>query len=236
MEENIKYNWNAICDRAKKAAEACNRNFDEILVLAVSKTHPFSAVISGMDCGIKEFGENYAQELKDKHQIFADKGLTQPVWHFIGHLQTNKVKYIAPFVSMIHSVDSLKLAEEISRQAGLHNRTIDILLQVNTSGEDSKSGCAPEEIFDLAQGALEIPNIRVRGLMTIGSFSEDKNVSIREFSLLRSLRDELCARFPQADFRHLSMGMTHDFDTAIAQGATIVRVGTAIFGARDYSK
>lgn len=234
--EYIGSNWAEVIRKAKLAAEKCGRNFDDILVLAVSKTHPLEAVISGMEAGIKEFGENYAQELKDKQAEVIAENVKQPNWHFIGHLQTNKVKYLAPFVKMIHSVDSEKLAEEISKQAIRNNRNIDILLQVNSSGEDSKSGCEPNQVFELAAAVIQLPNITVRGLMTIGSFSTDGEVSKREFTLLRNLRNELQTLHPEIDFHHLSMGMTNDYEIAIAEGATIVRVGTAIFGARDYSK
>ncbi len=234
--EYISAHWSDVIGRAKLAAEQCGRNFEEILVLAVSKTHPLQAVISGMEIGINDFGENYAQELKDKQAEIVAGQFQQPNWHFIGHLQTNKVKYLAPFVKMIHSVDTVKLAEEISKQAEKNARNIDILLQVNSSGEDSKSGCEPDEIFELAEQIIKLPNITVCGLMAIGSFASDPEISKREFTLLRNLRNELQAKHPEIDFHHLSMGMTNDFDLAIAEGATIVRVGTAIFGARDYSK
>ena len=137
---------------------------------------------------------------------------------------------------MIHSVDSVKLAREISKQAIKNDRTIDVLLQVNTSGEMSKSGCEPEETEDLLLGIKDIPNIEIKGLMTIGSFSEDENVYRREFRILKGLRDNLKSKYPEIDLYHLSMGMTHDFEAAIQEGSTIIRVGTAIFGERDYSK
>lgn len=233
---NIKENWMEVCDHASRAIERSGRKQGDVLVLAVSKMHPLDYVLAGMDCGITDFGENYAQEMKDKQQEVVDKHLPQPSWHFIGHLQTNKVKYIAAYVKMIHSVDSVHLAKEISRQAELHDRDIDILLQVNTSGEESKSGCKPEEISELAAGTIVLPHIHVRGLMTIGSYSEDREVSVREFSLLKELRDKVSKEFPQNDFRELSMGMSHDYETAIELGATIVRVGTGVFGERDYSQ
>lgn len=227
-------NYNAIARGAESAAVACDRNADDILILSVSKTHPIEAIIAAMQGGISHFGENYVQELRDKQEAIVRGNHQQPNWHFIGHLQTNKMKYIAPFVAMIHSVGSAKLAKEIDRQAEKNNRTIDILLQVNTSGEESKSGVQPEGVFELAAEAFALPNIKVKGLMTIGTFADDVNISIREFSMLRDLREKLQKDYPQESLTHLSMGMTNDYETAIAQGATIVRIGTAIFGQRDY--
>lgn len=231
----IEENWKNVTARAAAAAKRSGRNPEDILVLAVSKMHPLDYVMAGMDCGIQDFGENYAQEMKEKQQEVVEKNLRRPSWHFIGHLQTNKVKYIIEYVKMIHSVDSVHLAGEISTLAARNNRSVDILLQVNTSGEESKSGCKPEEISDLARGTLALPNIKVRGLMTIGSYSENKEVSVKEFTLLRDLRDKVQREFQENDFSVLSMGMSHDYETAIELGATIVRVGTGIFGERDYS-
>lgn len=229
-------NYRDIRSHADSAAIKANRKAEDITVLAVSKTHSIEKVLSAMEDGITEFGENYVQELKEKQEYVVNGGHKQPNWHFIGHLQSNKVKYIAPFVKMIHSVDSAKLAQEIDKQAAKNGRIIDILLQVNTSGEESKSGVAPDDIFALADSIKELKNIRVKGLMTIGTFAEDKEVSIREFTMLRTLRDKLQELHPEAELTHLSMGMTNDYEIAIEQGATIVRVGTAIFGQRDYSK
>lgn len=232
---HITANYNEIYKRVTQAAERSGRKIEDILILAVSKTHPLSAVLASMEGGIKDFGENYAQELKDKQEEISKNNYKQPNWHFIGHLQTNKAKYLAPFVHMIHSVDSFRLAEEISKQADKNNREIDILLQVNTSGEQSKSGVDPEDIFQLAEQVIQLKNVKIRGLMTIGSFSDNVEISLKEFTLLKDLRDKLKILHPTQDFHHLSMGMTNDYETAIASGATIVRIGTAIFGQRNYS-
>lgn len=232
--ELIAHNWEIINKQAKQAALDINRKLDDVLVLAVSKTNPIESIIDAMSIGISHFGENYAQELRDKQQEIINRQATQPKWHFIGHLQTNKVKYIAPYVEMIHSVDSLKLAQEISKEARKNNRTINILLQVNTSAEESKSGCTPNEIFELAEKVFQLDSINIRGLMTIGSFADDANIALSEFRLLRSLRDKLQTLHPNQHLPHLSMGMTNDFEVAIREGATIVRVGTAIFGSRYY--
>lgn len=233
--DDIKNNWEDVIHRAKNAATSSVRDFSEITIVAVSKTHPVETVVTAIDAGIHIFGENYVQELRDKYKYFEDNSIVQPEWQYIGHLQTNKVKYLAPFVSMIHSVDTVKLAKEISKQAIKNNRTIDILLQVNTSGEMSKSGCEPDQTENLLLGVKEIPNIRIKGLMTIGSFSDDENIYRNEFKTLRNLKNDLKEKYPETELKHLSMGMTHDFEAAIEEGATIIRVGTAIFGARDYS-
>jgi len=205
-----------------------------VKVVAVSKTHPIEAIKFGIDAGITDFGENYAQELKSKYEQIKQISDVQPNWHFIGHLQTNKVKYIIPFVKLIHSVDSFHLAEEINRQASKHNRIVDVLVQVNTSGEESKFGCEPEETLPLIEQISNLPNLRILGLMTIGSFSNDENTIRREFRLLRSIFEEAKQKFPELPLAELSMGMTNDYMIAVEEGATILRIGTAIFGERHY--
>lgn len=230
----MKNRWADINNRVIAASKKVGRNPDTITVLAVSKTHPVELIIDAIQIGISSFGENYAQEIKDKIDYFKNHNLKQPDWHFIGHLQSNKVKYIAEFVDTIHSVDSLNLAEEISKQAKKFNKTINILLQANTSGEDSKSGCQPQELSTLFSQIKALDNINIIGLMTIGTFTDDKILQRKEFRLLHKLFDEINTSFPEANLKHLSMGMTGDFETAIEEGATIVRVGTAIFGNRNY--
>ncbi|TAL69558.1 MAG: YggS family pyridoxal phosphate-dependent enzyme [Bacteroidetes bacterium] len=232
--DEIKINFEQIQRRVFEAATGCGRNPEEITIVAVSKTHPLELIKAGMDAGIKVFGENYAQELKEKNDALGIESKNIH-WHFIGHLQTNKVKLIAPYVSIIHSVDSLHLAEEISRQAQKYNRTIEILLQVNTSGEESKSGCDPDDIYTFAKEAIQIPNLNITGLMTIGSFTDNIIQIRKEFRMLRAIRDELNNNYGIHQLRNLSMGMTGDFETAIEEGSTFIRVGTAIFGQRDYS-
>ena len=229
--EEIKQNYEQIKIRARDAAVKCGRNPDEITIVAVTKTQSTDEIKSGIDAGISVFGENYAQELKDKYDLICTDA-ENVKWHFIGHLQTNKVKFIIPFVTMIHSVDSLHLAEEISRQALKNNRTIEILLQVNTSGEESKSGCEPDDIYTLAKDVINIPNLNVTGLMTIGSFTDDVVQIRKEFRMLRAIRDELNNNYGLNQFKHLSMGMTGDFEIAIEEGSSLIRVGTAIFGYR----
>lgn len=228
----LKQNFNEVLKKKDDTANKFSRNPDDIRIIAVSKTHPFETIVSALKAGINVFGENYVQELVDKQS--ESEGLsTKPVWHFIGHLQSNKVKYIAQFISMIHSVDSLKLAAEISKQAAKYDRNIDILIQVNTSGEESKSGCEPNEAVEIAKGILELPNITLKGVMTIGTFSDVESIIRSEFRLLRKCLNDINSAL-DLNLSELSMGMSHDFDIAIEEGSTMVRVGTAIFGTRDY--
>ncbi|MCX7909867.1 MAG: YggS family pyridoxal phosphate-dependent enzyme [Ignavibacteria bacterium] len=230
-----------IAERYKRLVEAIENKKAEIgierkiTIVAVSKTHPVEAIINAIEVGITEIGENYAQEMKAKYEEIHQMGKKQPNWHFIGHLQTNKVKYIAPFVSLIHSVDSVHLGEEIEKQAAKHNRTIDVLIQVNTSGELSKFGCEPNDVYKIIEGIQQFPHISIKGLMTIGSFSTDEKVIRKEFRLLKQLFDEAKRLYPELPLTELSMGMTNDFLIAVEEGATILRIGTAIFGERHYS-
>ncbi len=237
--EHSKYIYNNYCKISERVQEKCSqigRNPDEVLILSVSKTQSIEAISAAVKSGIKVFGENYAQELREKYQLLNELKIPQPRWHFIGHLQSNKVKYIAPFVEMIHSVDSLSLAEEISKHAKKKNRTIDILFQVNTSGEHSKSGASPDEAVEIIHQISEVPNLKLCGLMTIGSFSNDEKLYRAEFQMLRKIQDDVKTKLPQVNMKHLSMGMTNDFETAVEEGSTIIRIGTAIFGYRDYSR
>lgn len=226
--------------RYRKLLENIDRKREElgiernIKVVAVSKTHPVEAIINAVEVGILDIGENYAQEMKTKYEQIALLGKKQPNWHFIGHLQTNKVKYIVPFVHLIHSVDSIHLAQEIEKQAAKHNRVVDILIQVNTSGELSKFGCEPDETLNIIANIKDFPHIKVKGLMTIGSFSTDEKVIRKEFQTLRNKLEEAQKSFPSLELNELSMGMTNDYLIAVEEGATILRIGTAIFGERHY--
>jgi PLP dependent protein len=231
---SIKANWERVKSSVESAAKDAGRNAGEINIIAVSKTHDSSAVIEGINAGIRIFGENYVQELTAKYKEIESMPVTQPEWHYIGHLQTNKVKYIAPFIKCIQTVDSEHLALEVSKQAQKNDRVIDILIQVNTSGEDSKSGCEPWEVAQLARKIINVPSIQLKGLMTIGTFSDDEEIILSEFRLLKRLLAEVNQELG-TELKELSMGMTHDFETAIREGATYVRIGTAIFGYRDYS-
>lgn len=231
---SLKVNYDSIISSIEKLQKHQNIAND-ITVVAVSKTHPTEAILNATHCGIENFGENYVQELKAKKEEIEQLGVSQPKWHFIGHLQTNKVKYIVPFVSLIHSVDSSHLAEEIHKQAKKVGRIVNILVQVNTSGEKSKFGCSPEFLFNILGSIQHFENIRVCGLMTIGSFSNDEQIVRNEFRLLRSLFKQAKDKFPNLPLKELSMGMTNDYLLAVEEGATILRIGTAIFGERHYN-
>jgi pyridoxal phosphate enzyme (YggS family) len=232
--ELLKERLKRIRGNAAEAAVKAGRNPEDVKIIAVSKMHDVDLIFDAIEAGWKVFGENYVQEIRDKHQIFIDEGRIQPEWHFIGHLQSNKVKYLSPFINYIHSVDSLKLAEEISSRALQNNRIQDILIQLNTSCEESKSGCEPEETIEIISKTLELPNIIVHGLMTIGTFTDDESLQRKEFSLLRNMLEKVNKEL-KLNLKELSMGMTGDYDVAIDEGATMVRVGTAIFGPRSYN-
>jgi len=228
--EHLAKNIEHMRARMHAACTRCGREPNGLSVVAVSKTQPIDAIVTVRNLGIRAFGENYVQELLLKH---AQDGLDDVSWHFIGHLQSNKVKYIAPFVRMIHSVDSASLAQEISRQAVKFHRTIDILFQVNTSGESSKSGVAPNDLFSLIRDCLSLPSIRLCGLMTIPAPVDDADDVRSEFRLLRELCDSVRTELSLPSFVELSMGMSDDYEVAIEEGATIIRPGTALFGSRQ---
>ncbi len=215
------------------AAKDSGRNPNEIRLLAVSKTQPPEAIAAAYSAGLREFGENYAQELRDKAPLVANFLGTSPKWHFIGHLQTNKCKYIAPYCRVVHSLDSLALAHELSKLASRYSTEFSVLLQINTSGEASKSGCTPKDMPALAELVSKIAGIRIDGLMTIAGLDSDHQQTRKEFALLRECRTSLAGIIGKPEQQlELSMGMSHDFPEAIAEGATIVRIGSLIFGAR----
>lgn len=203
---------------------------ENVQLVAVSKTHPSSSIQEVYDLGQKVFGENKVQELVEKYPLLP-KDIQ---WHIIGHLQTNKVKYIAEFVDTIQSVDSEKVLNEINKEAGKHNRKIKVLLQVKIAEEDTKFGLEISEAKDLFQKFVngDFPNIEITGLMGMATFTEDENQIKKEFSVLKNLFDELSQI---KKLETLSMGMSDDFPIAIECGANSVRVGSAIFGRRDYS-
>ena len=213
------------------AAERTGRKASEILLCAVTKTHSPEMINEAVDAGVTDIGENKVQEILDKY----DK-VKKVRWHMIGHLQTNKVKYIIDKVCMIHSVESLKLAKEIDRRAAQHNLDMDILIEVNTAGDRAKFGVAPEEAESLINQILgECPHVRIRGLMTIAPYAEDPEEIRPYFRKTRQLYEKLSAiNDPHLDFSVLSMGMSNDRIVAVEEGSTLIRVGSAIFGARDY--
>ena len=229
IRENLEIVEKNICE----ACERAKRDRSEVTLIAVSKTKPVSDVREAMACGITVFGENKVQEIRDKTEE-----IKEPLfWHMIGHLQVNKVKYLPGKVCMIHSVDNMKLAEEIEKQAAKHDLVMDVLIEVNVAGEDTKFGVSVEETADLVRQIAEFEHVRIRGLMTIAPFTDDPESNRQYFRALRELKDEINAmKIPGVEMDTLSMGMTGDYQVAIEEGATFVRVGTGIFGERDYSK
>ena len=222
----IKDNVKRVLDNIAEAALKANRNPDDITLVAVTKTVTAKEAMEVMECGVKTLGENRVQSLLDKYEVLKD----EPVWHLIGHLQTNKVKYIADKVSLIHSVDSLKLAEEIDKKFSEHERIANILLQVNVSGEESKFGVTPYECMHLAESISSLKNVKVQGLMTMAPLTATPDECSKYFYELNMLSQKLReADIPNINMQHLSMGMSGDYCEAIAEGATIVRVGTALF-------
>ena len=215
-----------VAARIREAAQAAARNPDEVHLLAVSKTQPAAAIRQACQAGLHDFGENYLQEALEKQADLADLPLT---WHFIGPIQSNKTKSIAEHFDWVHSVDRLKIAQRLSDQRPESLPPLNICLQVNVSGEASKSGCEPQDVPQLAQAIAALPRLRLRGLMAIPEPTDDPTEQRAAFARLRHLQAEL-----QMDLDTLSMGMSQDLEAAIAEGATWVRIGTALFGARDY--
>ena len=209
---------------------------ESVQLIAVSKLHPASEVEAAYALGQRDFGENWAQEMREKHET-----LPQDIrWHFIGHLQTNKIKYIIPYVHLIHSIDSFKLLQEVDRQAAKHNRTVGCLLQFHVATEETKSGFMMDECEQMLQlpEFTTLKNVEIKGVMGMASLTDDMEQVRREFRTLRSFFDKLKTEYfsENPDFKELSMGMTSDYRIAIEEGSTMIRVGSAIFGARDYSK
>lgn len=231
---SIKQNIEQVISQISLAAEKCGRDADSVQLLAVSKTKPIAAIEAAIKAGQYAFGENYVQEGVDKVRYFADLSFDQPLsWHFIGPLQSNKTRPVAEHFDWVHSVDRVKIARRLSEQRPADMPPLNVLLQINTSGEESKSGLAFDEVAALADEVAALPNLVLRGLMSIPEKADDYDSQLAAFSSLAEAMDKLKAKHPQLDT--LSMGMSGDMDAAIAAGSTMVRIGTAIFGARDYS-
>lgn len=232
----IENNLLNIKQKIARACEQCGREQKDIYLIAVSKTFPVDAIAAALDYNQLDFGENRVQELLEKEPSFRDRILH---WHLIGHLQTNKVKFIVPFVFLVHSLDSLKLAQKIQAEAVKADKKIKCLVQVNTSGEDQKSGCDPKYTLKLVKEISQFENIKIKGLMTVGKMMDnEKDPAEREtvrcnFRHLKELFEEIKAHnIPGVDMKYLSMGMTSDYDIAIEEGSNMLRIGTAIFGNR----
>lgn len=226
----IARNLTEIKQRIMDAAKRSGRDFEEIKLLAVTKTHPTEKILEVINAGALCIGENKVQESLAKIPELEGKF---EEFHFIGHLQTNKVKKIVALrPSLIHSVDSLHLAEKISSEAEKLGYNQDILLQVNTSGEESKFGVSPDKAFELAEAVSKLEHVKVKGLMTIGKFTDNEEEIRASFRLLKEIGKQL-ANIESIEIKWYSMGMTHDFEIAIEEGSNLVRIGTAIFGVRE---
>jgi pyridoxal phosphate enzyme (YggS family) len=217
-----------VSSRIRAAALAAGRDEHSVQLLAVSKTKPAEALREAYDAGLRDFGENYLQEALGKQLELADLPL---IWHFIGPIQSNKTRAIAEHFAWVHSVDRLKIAQRLSEQRPADLPPLNICIQVNVSGEASKSGCTPADLPALAKAISELPRLNLRGLMAIPEPTDDRAEQDAAFAAVQSLQASL-----NLPLDTLSMGMSHDLESAIAQGATWVRIGTALFGARDYSQ
>lgn len=228
----IKEQYKEVLDKVNNAVKKAGRNLDEVTLLAVSKTKPIELLKEAYDAGARDFGENKVQEILDKY----DKLPNDVRWHMIGHLQTNKVKYIIDKVSMIHSVDSVKLAEIISKEAVKHNLIMPILIEVNVALEDTKYGVLPNDLQKFYDSIRDLPGIDIRGLMTVAPYVENSEENRQYFVIMKQLSVDISRKNTDNSYvSELSMGMSGDYEVAIDCGATYVRVGTNIFGERNYN-
>ncbi|WP_020587478.1 YggS family pyridoxal phosphate-dependent enzyme [Desulfobacter curvatus] len=226
IQSNIKKIQDEICAAAQKSG----RNASGVTLIAVSKRKPAEMIQQAIDAGHRDFGENYIQEAMEKIDLLGRESAT---WHFIGHLQSNKAKFAVKYFDLIHTVDTVKLAKEINRQAEKIGKIQEILLQVNIARETTKSGAQESEIMDIANQVCQFDNLHVSGLMCMPPFFDDPEEARIYFKRLKQISKDIEAlNLPHTDMTHLSMGMSNDFTVAVEEGATLVRVGTAIFGAR----
>lgn len=228
IQENIR----SVQEKIKAACEVSNRNPDDVTLIAVSKTKPVCMLQEAYDCGCRDFGENKVQELVEKWEVLP-KDIR---WHMIGHLQRNKVKYIVDKVYLIHSVDSFRLAQEISKEAAKKGITVSILIEINVAAEESKFGTTCEEASQLVEEIAGLPNLIIKGLMTIAPYVENAEENRQYFEKLRQIYVDIKQKnIDNVYMEVLSMGMTGDYEVAVGEGATYVRVGTGIFGERFYA-
>lgn len=231
MKDVIARNAVEVYGRIAEVCQRYGRKIDEIQIVAVSKGFPSLAIKTAVAAGFNQIGENRIQDAEPK---IVELGHVA-TWHMIGHLQSNKAKKAVQLFDVIQSIDSLSLAEEVNRFAAAENRTVECFVQVNSSGEKQKSGVPPDQCQDLIQDILKLPNIKLTGLMTIGPLSEDEKTIRAAFQMCHGLF-EMGAKLVGLQFKHLSMGMSDDFPLAIAEGSTMIRLGTAIFGPRPAQK
>lgn len=227
VEENLR----TVRQQMELACQASGRKIEDVKLLLATKTVPLEKLQMAIQAGETLFGENKAQELRDKFPLMQQ--FNQVEWHFIGHLQTNKVKDVVKYVTLIHSVDRLKLGQALNQQLAKENKTMDILVQINTSYEESKFGASPETALELVEQLSQFDTLNVKGLMTIGKLNATNDETRHCFQLLKSIQTQVREKkFPRVEMDILSMGMSGDFKVAIEEGATIIRVGTSVFGQR----
>lgn len=232
---SIQQNLEHITSQIENAQQKCGRPRSSVQLLAVSKTKPVEAILEAAQAGQRAFGENYVQEGCDKVQFFAEHHPELDLeWHFIGPLQSNKTRQIAEHFDWMHTIDRAKIAQRLNEQRPAHLPPLQVLIQVNTSGEASKSGISENDLFTLAELISGLPNLTLRGLMSIPENVSDYPSQLAAFRQLAALKDRLAEKYDGIDT--LSMGMSGDMEAAIEAGSTIVRIGTAIFGQRDYSR
>lgn len=229
----IAENLDEVRNRIDQACERAGRDPKEVTLIAVSKTKPLAMLEEAYAHGARDFGENWVQEIQEKVPLLPE----DIHWHMIGHLQRNKVKYIIDKVSLIHSVDSIRLAEEIEKQAEKHDVDMDILIEVNMAEEETKFGLKKDEVIQMVKECAKLPHIHIKGLMTIAPFVENPEDNRQYFRAIRELSVDISREnIDNVSMGILSMGMTGDFEVAVEEGATLVRVGTGIFGERNYNK
>lgn len=233
MAKSIRENISVVEQRIHQACERAGRNPDDVKVVPAIKTVSPEDILEAADLGYTSVGENRIKEAKRKYQQMGDRA-AELDWHYIGHMQSNKVNKVVTIASMVQSIDRMKIVKKMNRRLKKVDKTMDVLIQVNTSGEDSKYGIEPTEATEFVKKASEYKRLNIKGLMTIGLFSDNWPEVRKGFAELRKLRDDIAANnISDVSMKHLSMGMTNDFELAIEEGATIVRIGRAIFGERD---
>ncbi len=227
----IKENIARVTKRIQDICEKCGRDPGEIRLVAISKTHPPGVILEALEAGIRDFGENRVQELITKMDQLPD----DIIWHMVGTVQTNKIKDLVHRVNLIHSISKIKYLKELEKRAALADRHIRVLIQVNISNEEQKSGCEPAELSGILEFATELKQVSIHGLMGMASFTDNRELIRRQFRSLRTIRDDHRSyETGPVSLDELSMGMSEDYDLAIEEGATIIRLGSILFGQRDY--
>lgn len=231
--KNIEFNFSNFKKNLKYHCERFGGDND-LTIVAVSKTKPIEDIKTAYKLGIKDFGENYIQEAFEKAEILKELKIN---WHFIGSVQTNKVKYLTKFCYLLHSLDRVSLADALQKRLQFENKKMNCLIQVNTSGESTKSGVSPDEFFDFANYLSKLDSLNILGLMTVAENSDNKHIIGQNFRLLKSFFEDLKSKnYSNFNMKYLSMGMSGDYDIAIEEGSNMLRIGSTIFGARNYEK